>query len=190
MKKGAKGFLSLCIGALLMTGGCVVRTQENAEKITAFVVGENGHVIEGTEVTLRLEATYEAEELSPSDPSGYFYYYEDKKDWHYYVVRGKVLNPLQISVRPEDFGAAAWCGKAEYEAKVVLENSTGSTFIESTDQTAAEEPKIYILVMVKDKDEAPDRIEFYYNKGLSEKGEDELWDHGLVIEPTSLTSGE
>ena len=187
MRKGVKRLLPLCASILFLIGGCAGgRDQENAENMTVLEAGETLHQIEGTEVTLRVENTYETEKLSPSDPSGYFYYYEDKEGYHYYVISGTLENPDQTLLTPSYFGAAAWSRGKEYEAKVVMENSSGATCMENDDETVGEAPGVYILVMVKDGDEAPDRIELYYNEGLSEKAEDALWDRGIQIEPSII----
>lgn len=189
MRKGVKRRLSLCVGILFLTGGCAGNQPwDNAENMVVLEAGETSLPIEGTEVTLRLKEAYETEELSPSSPSGYFYYYEDKEGYHYYVISGTLENPEQMVISPSDFGAAAWSGRKEYEAKVVMENSSGATFMENDDETAGEAPEVYILVMVKDEDEAPDQIELYYNDGLSEKIEGELWDRGIEIEPLTMNN--
>lgn len=185
MIKGIKRLLPLCTAVLLLAAGCAGDdARENAGEVTALEAGETSHLIKGTEVTLHLKETYETEELTPSNPSGYFYYYEDKEEYYYYVVAGTLKNPSQTLLSPSDFGAAAWNGRKEYETKVVMENSTGATFMENDDETAGEEIGVYILVMVKDGEEAPEQIEIYYNEGLSEKNGDELWDRGIRIDPS------
>ena len=187
MRKGVKRLLFLYASMLFLIGGCSgERDQENAENLTVLETGETLHPIKGTGVTLRLENVYETEELRPSDPSGYFYYYEDKEGYHYYVISGVMENPDQMLLSPSYFGTAAWNGRKEYEAKVVMENSSGATFMENDDETVGEALGVYIVVMVKDGDEAPDRIELYYNEGLSEKAEDALWDRGIRIEPSIM----
>lgn len=182
MRKGVKRLLFLCASLLFLIGGCSgERDQENVKNLTVLETGNTLHPIEGTGITLRLENVYETEELRPSDPSGYFYYYEDKEGYHYYVISGTLENPDQMLLSPSCFGAAAWSGRKEYETKVVMENSSGATFMGNDDETVGEAPSIYILVMVKDGDEAPDQVGFYYNEGLYEKNRNELWDRGILI---------
>ena len=97
-------------------------------------LGES-YAIEGTEMTLQIEEAYETEELSPADPSGYFYYYEDKEGYHYYVVSAKLINPARIAVKPADFEAVASKGRKKYETKVVLEASSGAMFLREDEET-------------------------------------------------------
>lgn len=185
MIKEIKYIPCLCMTIIAFTAGCTgAASDEKAENVAILEAGETTYPIEGTEVTLSLKDAYETEELSPSNPSGYFYYYEDKEEYSYYVIAGTLENPSQTVLSPSDFGAASWNGRKEYETKVVMENSSGATFMENDDETAGEEIGVYILVMVKDGEETPDQIELYYNEGLSEKNGDELWDRGIRIEPS------
>lgn len=180
--RGKRLILWLCMSVIFFAAGCTRgRTDKNARDMITLEEGEKSHLLEGTKVILHVADAYETEELSPSNPSGYFYYYEDKEGYHYYVVKGTLDNPDQTVLSPSDFGAQAWKGRKEYETKVVMENSTGATFMESDDETAGKAIGVYILVMVKDGEEPPDQIEIYYNEELSEKSGDELWDRGIRI---------
>lgn len=190
MRNRARGLLILYVGLLLLLSGC--REEEinsKAQQTVALALGES-YAIQGTEVTLQVEEAYETEELNPSAPSGYFYYYEDKEGYHYYVVKGKLKNPSRIALKALDFGGAAISGRKEYETKVLLEGNSGATIMKVEDETAASELIFYILVMVEDGKDVPDTVELYYNTGLREKGEKELWDYGLVIQSASMSSGE
>ena len=81
--------------------------------------GLNGtYDIERTEVTLELEKSQDA-----------------KEGYHYHVVYGKLLNPSHTTLCATDFGAASWNGGNEYESKVLSENSTEVTFMESDEET-------------------------------------------------------
>ena len=182
--------LALCASLLLLLCGCGKGEIESKALETVTLEMEEVYTIQGTEVTLQMEEVYETEELNPSNPSGYFYYYEDKEGYHYYVVKRKLQNPTQIVLKGLDFDGAAVSGRKEYETKVLLEGNKGATIMKVEDETAASELIFYILVMVEDGKDVPDTVELYYNEGLVEKGEDELWDYGLVIEPTSQTSRE
>lgn len=170
----------------IFIGGCVDKGEKVKETVPA---SKNGTcAIAGTDVTLQLEKAWDAQEVKPEDPGGYFYYYEDKEGYHYHVVYGKLLNPSQTTLCAEDFGAASWNGRKEYESKVLLENSTKSTFMESEDETVGEVVGLYIITMVKDGKEAPEKVELYYNSGLSKKEEDKLWEKGITIQPDSLSA--
>ena len=182
MIKGVRCLLSLCAGALFLTVGCAGgEKREKAEDTVELKLGES-YAIEGTEMTLQIEEAYETEELSPADPSGYFYYYEDKEGYHYYVVSAKLINPARLAVKPADFEAVASKGRKKYETKVVLEASSGAMFLREDEETVGEEPTLHLLVLVEDGKDAPDTVELYYNNGLAEKKEDELWDRGVRID--------
>ena len=107
MIKEIKYILCLCMSVIAFTAGCTgSASDEKAENVTILEEGETTYPIEGTEVTLSLKDAYETEELSPSNPSGYFYYYEDKEEYYYYVIAGTLENPSQTVLSPSDFGAA------------------------------------------------------------------------------------
>ena len=177
-------YLPLLCLCTIFIGGCADKEEKVKETVPAPKDGTCA--IEGTEVTLELEKAWDAQEVKPENPAGYFYYYEDKEGYHYHVVYGKLLNPSHTTLCAADFGAASWNGGSEYESKVLLENSTKSTFMESDEETVGEAVGIYIITMVKDEKEAPDKVELYYNPGLSEKEEDKLWEKGITIQPDSL----
>lgn len=170
------------LAACTLSGCGGATPAEQAEDIVDAAVGDTVP-LEGTAMSLEIKSVSKEEEVRPSDPSGYFYYYEDKDGYYYYVISGTLENPDQTLLSPSDFGAAARRGRKEYETKLVMENSSGATFMENNDETVGEALSVYILVMVKDGDEVPDQIELYYNDGMSEKNGDGLWDRGIRIAP-------
>ena len=50
------------------------------------------------------------------------------------------------------------------------------------EETVGEEPTHHLQGLVEDGKDAPDTVELYYNNGLAEKKEDELWDRGVRID--------
>lgn len=174
--------LGLLLPAFLLPGCGAKEREPAAEQIISIQEGEE-IPLEGTEISLKIESTWTGEEVEPENPSGYYYYYNDVEDYHYHVVRGKLINPASQQVQADMFGASAWQGSKELDTKIVLESSDKSTFLGADEPTVGEEPGIYIITLVKDGDEEPDTAEFYYNDGLSEKDGDELWDRGIRIDP-------
>ena len=65
---------------------------------------------------------------------------------------------------------------------MVLEASSGGMFLREDEGTGGEEATLHLLVLVEDGKDAPDTMELYYNDGLAEKKEDELWDRGVRID--------
>lgn len=180
---GSAVLLLILLLPVVFFPGCGAKEREPAaEQIISLQEGEEIR-LEGTEVSLKIESIWTGEEVEPEDPSGYYYYYNDVEDYHYHVVQGKLINPSAQQVQADLFGASAWQGSKELDAKVVLESSDKSTFLGADEPTVGEEPGIYIITLVKDGDEEPDMVEFYYNEGLSEKDGDELWGRGIRIDP-------
>lgn len=182
--KGRKRFILLLAGVILLASGCGNRGGETkeSEALNESFFSEDGTCrIEGTEMSIRTDKTELSEEVRPSNPSGYFYYYEDQEGYHYHVVHASLLNPTQTLLKADDFGATA-CGETgTYETKVVLQNSTGSTFMDANAETAGEKAVLYIISMVKDTDPDPDWVTLYYNEGLRDKAEGEPWDYSLEL---------
>ena len=137
--------------------------------------------LEGGGMSFEIKGVSEEEEVKPSDPSGYFYYYEDIEGWHYYVVSGVIHNPEQEILSPEDFDVQAVRGNSLYETKAAMENSSASTFMGKGEETVAESPGLFLIVMVEDGKEPPKEVTLYYNEGLGEKKDTEQWDHGIRI---------
>lgn len=182
MKHGFLFFLLLL--SIVLLPGCGAKGRESvAEQIVSLQGGEEIR-LEGTEISLKIEGIWTREEVEPECPSGYYYYYNDVEDYHYHVVQGKLTNPASQQVQADMFGASAWQGLKEMDTKVVLESSDKSTFLGDDESTVGDEPGVYIITLVKDGDEEPDTVEFYYNDGLSEKDGDELWDRGIRIDPS------
>lgn len=182
MKHGFLFFLFLLSIALF--SGCGVKERESlAEQIISLQEGQETD-LEGTDVSLKIESVWTGEEVEPENPGGYFYYYNDVEDYHYHVVQGKLINSSAQQLQADMFGASAWRGSEELDTKVVIESSDKSTFLGDDEPTVGEEPGIYIITLVKDGDEEPDTIGFYYNSGLSEKEDDQLWDREIRIEPS------
>lgn len=169
-------------GCMILLSGCKTDSPAGqAAEITEAAVGDTV-VLEGTGMSFEIRDISEAEEVKPADPSGYFYYYEDVEGWHYQVVSGILHNPEQEMLSPENFGAGGKRGKSSYETKAVLENSTAATFMGEGEETVAESPGLYLIALVEDKKAPPEELTLYYNKGLSEKSEEEPWDHGIRIQ--------
>ena len=185
--KGTKRFILLLAGAALLISGCEKKEKAPEALKEAFFSEDGTCRIEGTEVFVRADKAEASEEVRPSNPSGYFYYYEDQEGYHYHVIYTSLLNSSHTLLKAADFAAAAWGEAGEYEAKVVLQNSAGSTFMDGDAETAGEEAVLYIISMVKDTDPDPDWVTLYYNEGLRDKAEGEPWDYSLEV--FSDTSG-
>lgn len=153
---------------------------EQAEDMIEAAVGDTVP-LEGGGMSFEIKGVSEEEEVKPSDPSGYFYYYEDIEGWHYYVVSGVIHNPEQEILSPEDFDVQAVRGNSLYETKAAMENSSASTFMGKGEETVAESPGLFLIVMVEDGKEPPKEVTLYYNEGLGEKKDTEQWDHGIRI---------
>ena len=141
---------------------------EQAENTIEAAVGDTVP-LEGGGMSFEIKGVSEEEEVKPSDPSGYFYYYEDIEGWHYYVVSGVIHNPEQEILSPEDFDVQAVRGNSLYETKAAMENSSASTFMGEGEETVAESPGLFLIVMVEDGKEPPKEVTLYYNEGLGEK---------------------
>lgn len=173
--------LSVAVLAACALSGCGgAAPAELAEDIVDAAVGDMVP-LEGTGMSFEIRGVSEEEEVRPSDPSGYFYYYEDIEGWHYYVVSGVIHNPEQEILSPEDFDVQAVRGKSSYETKAAMENSSASTFMGEGEETVAKSPGLFLIAMVEDGKEPPEEMTLYYNEGLGEKEDTELWDHGIRI---------
>ena len=169
----------LAVCALSGCGGDA--PEEQATNTLNAVVGDTVP-LEGTGMSFEIKGVSEKEEVRPSEPSGYFYYYEDIEGWHYYVVYGVIHNPEQEIVKPEDFDVQAVSGgKSSYETKAAIEDSSASTFMGEGDETVGESLGLFLLAMVEDGGKSPEEVIVYYNEGLEEKEDTELWDHGIRI---------
>ena len=176
--------LTSLLAALLMSGllsGCTGKApRQEAAEVTEASVGQT-IPIAGTEMTFEIREAYQAEEVKPENPGGYFYYYEDVEGWHYQVVSGILHNPEQEMLSPDRFAAEGVKGKTVYETKAVLENSTASTFMGEGEETVAEAPGLYLIALVEDGKDGPQEMTLYYNEGLAEKDGDGPWDQGIRI---------
>ena len=177
--------LTALLATLLMSAllsGCTGKApQQEAAEVTEASVGQT-IPIAGTEMTFEIREVYQAEEVKPENPGGYFYYYEDVEGWHYQVVSGILHNPEQEMLSPDLFAAEGVKGKTAYETKAVLENSTASTFMGEGEETVAEAPGLYLIALVEDGKDGPQEMTLHYNEGLAEKDGDGPWDHGIRIQ--------
>ena len=174
--------VSVAVLAVRILSGCGGDApEERAVNILDAVVGDIVP-LEGTGMSFEIKGVSEQQEVRPSEPSGYFYYYEDIEGWHYYVVSGIIHNPEQEILSPEDFDVQAVRGeKFSYETKAAIENSAASTFMGEGEETVAESPGLFLIAMVEDGGKLPEEVILYYNEGLEEKEDTELWDHGIRI---------
>ena len=90
-------------------------------------------------------------------------------------ISGVIHNPEQEILSPEDFDVQAVRGKSLYETKAAIENSSASTFMGEGEETVAESPGLFLIVMVEDGKEPPEEVTLYYNEGLGEREATELW---------------
>lgn len=174
------GLLAALLAAAMLSGcGEETKKQEEA-KITEASVGDTVPLA-GTELTFEVCEVYQAEEVKPADPGGYFYYYEDVENWHYQIVAGILHNPEQQILSPEMFAAEAVREKSPYESKTILENSSATTFLKEGEETVAEAPGLYLIALVEDGKDGPKEMTLYYNDGLTEGEEGGAWDHGIRV---------
>ena len=140
---------------------------------------EDTITLEKTDISLSIDDISNMEEVKPEKPSGYYNYYNDIEGYHYYVIKGNLINPKRVEMKAEWIEAKAYIGNKEYEAKFIMENFAQSSFI--NDISVAEKTGYRIIVMVKDGEKQPDKIELYYNDNLKENIEGEKWNNCLVL---------
>ena len=134
--------------------------------------------LEGGGMSFEIKGVSEEEEVKPSDPSGYFYYYEDIEGWHYYVVSGVIHNPEQEILSPEDFDVQAVRGNSCMRQKPPWRTARPLRSWGKERRPWPESPGLFLIVMVEDGKEPPKEVTLYYNEGLGEKKDTEQWDHG------------
>lgn len=175
------GFMLLLLTSALLPGCGTQEREAEAEQIISLQEGKET-TLEGTEVSLKIESAWTAEEVEPENPSGYFYYYNDEEDSHYYVVKAKLTNPVPQQIQADMFGSSAWRGSEKLDTKLALESSDQSTFLEDDQPSVGSELGVYIITIVKDGEDEPDTVEFYYNEGLIQKEEGTLWEYGITAD--------
>ena len=147
-----------------------------------YQVGETQEVT-GTEITLeqltlQIEGMEERQEVKPSDPIGYYNYYEPHEGYYYHVVYGTLKNTGKEQTYIHTLKVEAVGKENEVnQGKLVLCNPVNSDFWE--DLAPNEELGFYLFSLVKEGEEPPKAYHLYYNEDLKEGTKEDTFDYCL-----------
>lgn len=159
MKKKAQILVQILI-LLVLVGGC----SSNIKADDTIYAGPGGEaVMNGISFSIRQMET--RKEVKPEEPSGYYHYYEEQKGWDYYVITGQAANKGPYGLDTENLTVNGINGGKSYEGRLLFLTPQKSEFIHKI--KVDEELEFYFILLVKNGDPLPDKIEIYGMKDFS-----------------------
>ncbi|CUO54084.1 Uncharacterised protein [[Eubacterium] contortum] len=165
--------LALFLAVLVLAGGC---SGKGKAEDTAYAGPGGGAEINGVSFSIGEMET--RSEIKPEEPSGYYHYYEEQKGWKYYVITGQAANKGPYTLNAENLAVNGTHGKKSYEGRLLFSNPEKSEFIKEI--KADEELEFYFILLVKDKDLLPDKLEICYTNDFKAPKEDRPYDKLLI----------
>lgn len=159
MKKKAQILVQILV-LLALVSGCSSNRKAND---TVYAGPGVEAVLNGISFSIRQMET--RREVKPEKPSGYYHYYEELKDWNYYVITGQAANRGTYELHTENLTVNGIHGKKSYEGRLLFSNPEKSEFMNEI--KVDEELEFYFILLVKNGDPLPDKIEIYCMKDFS-----------------------
>lgn len=164
------------MGISILTGCTQTEQLQAAQSLEQYLAG----TIQLEDVTLTVNGTETASQVSPPDPYGYYTYYEEFDGYQYYVASVTVQNTGSTEFDPSGCTVRAdMPDESTAEGKLVLLNSAGSDFTETL--AAAEECSGYLFILAKEEAGIPETISVYYNHEFEVREETEQYDMQMIL---------
>lgn len=154
---------------LLIVSGC-------GNKITADECSEikAGNRLSLDDVTFSVESINIRKEVKPTDPSGYYHYYEGKEGYRYFVIYGTASNHGSTVLRGDYVMIQGQRDSNTYTGRLVFSDQGESDLIQKLDKKATQ--KFYIILLLKNDQAPPTSLIIYFNDTFK-KAEGKNYDH-------------
>lgn len=172
MKKKAQILIQI-LALLVLVSGCSSHRKAND---TVYAGPGREAAVNG--ISFSIEQMETRKEVKPKEPSGYYNYYEELDGWNYYVITGQAANKGMYELNTGNLTVNGTRGRKSYEGRLLFLNLKKSDFVKEI--KVDEELEFYFILLVKNGDPLPDKIEINCMKDFSVPQKSKQYDE-LVI---------